>query len=350
MERAMWRVGEADDWAENPAPGHARAELPLVIVTPVFNDWDSLGLLVGQLDANLAAHGMSAHVVAVNDGSIEESDGLKLTGPLRAVCCVEVVDLTRNLGHQRAIAIGLAFVAERYDPDAVIVMDCDGEDAPADAPRLVEKCRQEGMRKLVFAERVKRSEPLKFRIFYGFYKLLFQLLTGQIYRVGNFSVIPRQCLASLVTVSETWNHYAAAVFKSRQPHSFLPTRRGPRLKGRSKMNFTQLVIHGLSAISVYGDNVGVRLMVVSSLMIVVSFIGIIIVVAIRLFTTLAIPGWASMVVGNLVLLLFQSVLLSTVFSFTVLSGRQGSSFFPIRDYHPFVRRIRAFHAAGKTNV
>lgn len=345
------RLGEADDLAEDPAAvGHARGDLPLVIVTPVFNDWESLGLLVDHLDASLAERRMTGHVVAVNDGSIEQTDGLNLTDPLRAVCCVEVVDLTRNLGHQRAIAVGLSYVADRYDPDAVVVMDSDGEDAPADVPRLIEKYRQEGMQKLIFAERVKRSEPLKFRVFYGFYKILFRLLTGQVYRVGNFSVIPRGCLASLVTVSEIWNHYAAAVFKSRQPHAFLPTPRAARLKGRSKMNFTQLVIHGLSAISVYGDNVGVRLVVLSSLMIVISFAGIVVVVAIRLLTTLAIPGWASMAMGNLVLLLFQSVLLSAAFSFTVLSGRQGASFFPIRDYHPFVRRVRQLHMVENTNV
>ena len=192
--------------------------------------------------------------------------------------------------------------------------------------------------------------PGKFRIFYAFYKILFRLLTGQVYRVGNFSVIPRSCLASLVTVSEIWNHYAAAVSKSRQPHAFLPTSRATRLIGRSKMNFTQLVIHGLSAISVYGESVGVRVMVLSSLTIVISLIGIVVVVAVRLLTTLAIPGWASTVVSNLVLLLFQSVLLSAIFSFIVLGTRQGTSFLPIRDYHPFVRRTRRLPTMEDTHV
>jgi polyisoprenyl-phosphate glycosyltransferase len=339
------RTRDRDDLAGDAAllEGHAREELPLVIVTPVFNDWESLGLLVGQIDASLAERGMIAHVVAVNDGSLEPAGEPIFAGPLRAVCCVEIVDLTRNMGHQRAIAIGLAYVADHYAPDIVVVMDSDGEDAPADVTRLVDKCRQEGMKKIIFAERVKRSEPLKFRVFYAFYKLLFYLLTGQSYRVGNFSAIPRGCLSSLVTVSEIWNHYAAAVFKSRQPHAFLPSHRAPRLRGRSKMNFTQLVIHGLSAISVYGENVGVRIVCLASFMIVLSFVGIMVVVAIRFFTSSAIPGWASAVVGNLVLLLFQSVLLSAVFSFTVLSARQGSSFFPIRDYYPFVARVRKPH-------
>ncbi len=347
----MGRVWEGEDREEaTAADDHAQGDLPLVIVTPVFNDWESLGLLVGRIDASLAARGLVAHVVAVNDGSNEAARALALAAPLCAICGVEAIDLTRNLGHQRAIAIGLAYVAERYDPEAVVVMDSDGEDAPEDVARLVERCRQEGFTKVIFAERMKRSEPWRFRLFYAIYKGLFYLLTGQSYRVGNFSVVPRSCLSSLVTVSEIWNHYAAAVFKSRQPHAFLPTERAPRLRGQSQMNFTQLVVHGLSAISVYGENVGVRLVAVSSLMIVLSMIGIVVVASIRLFTTLAIPGWASTVVGNLVLLLFQSVLLSAVFSFTVLSGRQGAAFFPIRDYHPYVRRVRRLHTVEGSHV
>ena len=78
---------------------------------------------------------------------------------LRAIGRVEVLHLRRNLGHQRAIAIGLAFVeAERPRCRAVVLMDSDGEDAPEDVPRLVARCEQEGRRKIVFAERTKRSE------------------------------------------------------------------------------------------------------------------------------------------------------------------------------------------------
>ena len=79
--------------------------------------------------------------------------------------------------------------------------------------------------------------------------------------MGNFSVIPRERLASLVVVSELWNHYAAAAMRSRQPFCTIPTRRAERLDGESKMNFVGLVVHGLSAISVYSDIVGVRLLI-----------------------------------------------------------------------------------------
>ena len=94
-----------------------------------------------------------------------------------------------------------------------------------------------------------------------------RVLTGHGVRVGNFSVIPRERLSCLVATSELWNHYAAAAFPSRQPYATVPTRRADRLDGRSKMNFVALVIHGLSAISVYSDAIGVRLLIATLAMI-----------------------------------------------------------------------------------
>ena len=172
-------------------------------------------------------------------------------------------------------------------------MDADGEDDPGDVPRLIQRCREEAFEKIVFAERTRRSESLAFRVFYGLYKTLHVMLTGIRVRVGNFSVIPRARLQSLVVVSEMWNHYAAAAFKSRQPLCLVPTRRADRLSGRSRMNFVDLVAHGLGAMSVYGEIIGVRLLVLACLLIFAALAGAAATVIVRLTTNLAIPGWAT---------------------------------------------------------
>ena len=102
-----------------------------------------------------------------------------------------------------------------------------------------------------------------FRFFYHIYRVLHRALTGVSVRVGNFSILPATFLTTLVAMSELWNHYAAAVFRSKLPFTMIPVPRGTRIAGRSRMNFTALVSHGLSAISVFGDIVGVRLLVAS---------------------------------------------------------------------------------------
>ena len=113
----------------------------------------------------------------------------------------------------------------------------------------------------MFAERTRRSETWFFQLCYRVYQALHWMLTGIRVRVGNFSIIPRSLLSRLVVVSELWNHYAAAVFKSKLPFGSIKTKRAERLGGHSRMDFVGLVIHGLSALSVHGERIGVRLIV-----------------------------------------------------------------------------------------
>jgi glycosyltransferase involved in cell wall biosynthesis len=314
-------------------------EPDVLVMLPVYNDWVAFGMLLTDLDSVLAAAGRKARVLAVDDGSAARPESEPWGGrPFRALRQVEVLELRRNLGHQRAIAVGLAY-AEACDPcDAVVVMDSDGEDDPRDVPRLLDRCEAEGGRLIVFAERSRRSESAAFRVGYAAYKAVHLALTGLRVRVGNFSVVPRARLSSLVVVSELWNHYAAAVFKSRQPFCMVPTRRATRYHGRSSMNYVSLVAHGLSAISVFADLVGVRLLVLTLPMIALTVLGMALTVYLRAATPLAIPGWATTAVGVLAILLFQGVMFAMVFIFMVLGGRSGSNFLPLRDYPPFILR------------
>ncbi len=327
--------GRGDPSRTAPAGDPGSAEVTILL--PVFNDWVALGKLLASTDPILAGNGLVAHVLVVDDGSTQEMAPGHLGGPYAAIDAVDVLHLRRNLGHQRAIAVGLAHLeAERDACQLVVVMDSDGEDDPADIPRLLDRSEQTGRRAMIFAERTKRSESLVFRVCYHLYRLVHRILTGRSVRVGNFSVIPRRRLASLVATSELWNHYAAAAFTSRQPYETIPTSRGRRLDGRSKMNFVGLVIHGLSAVSVYTDTIGVRLLIATLVMMGLDVIALGVTLAIRVSTNLAIPGWTTTVFGVLLIILLQATLFLFVFSFMILAGRNSASFLPRRDYIHFV--------------
>jgi len=315
----------------------------LVVVMPVYNDWASMILVLEQLDTALATAGEIAQVLVVDDGSTEP---ISCAPPsvFRNLRTVDVVRLKRNVGHQRAIAVGLAMVADQLDPRMVVVMDADGEDNPAELPNLVARCRAENAQKIVFAHRTKRSEPLAFRVFYRVYKAIFMVLIGRAIHFGNFSVVPRDRLSSLVATSELWNHYAAAVLKSRQPFVTEPSRRGKRLAGRTRMSFVSLVIHGLSAVSVFSEILGVRLLIATLALMGVTAAGIVSTIGIRFFTDWAIPGWASTVVGNLAILFLQAAMLVTVFVFVVLSGRASIELAPAEYYDRLVHSINRFYS------
>ena len=314
-----------------------------LILIPVYNDWPAFGKLLELLDDALSRAGLRADVLAVDDGSTIHDEPGMATGPFRAIGKIGVLRLRRNRGHQRAIAIGLAYVEAKIPCRLVVLMDADGEDDPVDVPRLIARFEAEKGAPIVFAERTRRSESWRFRLCYQAYKILHLALTGVAVRVGNFSVIPRERLAGLVAVSDLWNHYAAAVFASRQPFALLPTRRARRLDGHSRMNFVGLVIHGLSALSVFSDVIGVRLVIAAMLMIVAGLVGMAATVGVRLFTELAIPGWATSAFGLLFVLLLQAMTFLVIFCIMLLAGRNGSSFLPVRDYVYFIGREEALY-------
>ena len=323
------------------------ADRRLVVLIPVYNDWDAVQLLIDRLDAELSATNRTVRVLIVDDGSTMPGPSRMGSG-VSAISAVEVLVLRRNLGHQRAIAIGLAYVYDRMRAAAVLIMDGDGEDAPQDVPRLIARLDATGHQKIIFAERRRRSEGVVFSVFYSLYRGAHRLLTGIPVRVGNFSAIPAGHVERLVVDSELWIHYAAAVLKARLPRDTIPTVRGHRLGGQSSMNFVSLVGHGLSALSVHAETIGVRLLVVA--LTVAVLVGALLcgVVAVRLFTSLAIPGWATAAVGLLIVILSQVVAFAVLFVFLVLHARSQPLFIPIRDYSHFVSSVR--RVAGSEEI
>jgi hypothetical protein len=101
-------------------------------------------------------------------------------------------------------------------------------------------------------------------------------------RVGNFSVITARQLRALVVAPELWNHYAAAVFRIRAPFTTIPVPRALRHAGRSKMNFVALMIHGLSAMSLYSDIIGTRLLIVVEALTICNALTIVSLLAVRI--------------------------------------------------------------------
>jgi glycosyltransferase involved in cell wall biosynthesis len=308
----------------------------LLVLIPIYNDWQAASLLLRRLDKVLAQCGLSPDVLLVDDGSTMRPSATISNHNFVAIERIEVLALRRNLGHQRAIAIGLAYVQDHIKPGAVLVMDGDGEDAPEDVPRLVSRLSVERGQKVIFAERTKRSESLAFRVCYNLYRLSHLLLTGIPVRVGNFSIIPKLQLERLVVVSELWNHYAASVFKARLPRETIPTVRARRLSGQSHMNFVALVGHGLSALSVHAELIGVRLLVMTGIAIIFISVLLAAVFGVHLSTSLVIPGWAMTVVELLLAILVQAIAFTILFVFVILHGRSQPLFIPMRDYAFFV--------------
>lgn len=304
----------------------------LVILMPVYNDWGALSLLLPILDRELKDNRLKVNIILVDDGSTASVPENLARARFESIEVIEVLSLRRNLGHQRAIAVGLSYIEANQPQCSVVVMDSDGEDDPKDVPRLVHKCVANRGEKIVFAARTKRSEGWLFTLFYHLYRLIHFLLIGVRVRVGNFSIVPPNALKRLVAVSELWNHYAAAVHKAKLPMELIPSERGTRLEGPPRMDMVSLVVHGLSAMAVFGDRIGVRLLIVVSVGMGLTVAALAIVITVRLVTDLAIPGWATYVTGLLLVMLTQMLLVILVFVFVILAARNAANVLPTHDY------------------
>ena len=272
----------------------------LVVVMPVYEDVEASSKLFFAL---AAVFGDQIYVVAVDDGSVRQPinpKNIEVAG-LQGV----VIKLRRNVGHQRAIAIGLSYTAEHLvDAQRVVVMDSDGEDTPLSITELLQLLDPPSV-DIVVAQRKSRVETLRFRAFYVVYKWLFKLLAGRKISFGNFMALKPAAVKRLVAMQELWIHVAGSVLTSKLRIVTCPLNRGPRYAGQSKMNFTGLALHGFKGLMVFAEDVLVRVGIACAIVAALSVIGSIAAIALKL-SGFATPGWFSVALGILLLVFLQT--------------------------------------------
>lgn len=278
--------------------------IPLVIVTPVYEDREASGQLFMELADNFGA---SAFIVAVDDGSVREP--LHPDSLTRAGLSGVIIRLRRNIGHQRAIAVGLGFVADELpNAERIVVMDSDGEDRPVTIHALLDAL-QSPQFDIAVAERKSRVVTLQFRAFYVLYKIIFGALTGRRISFGNFMALKPDAVKRLSAMHESWTHIAGSVLASKLRLAVVPLDRGARYAGQSKMNFVGLALHGFKALMVFAEDVLVRVGLACVVISVFAVLGAFIAVVLKL-VGFATPGWFSVALGVLFLVFLQTAALT----------------------------------------
>lgn len=271
-----------------------------VVITPIFEDTAASNMLFTDL---VAHYGNDVFVVAVDDGSVHEP--ITTSNLAQAGLSGIVIKLKRNVGHQRAIAVGMSYVAEHFSTvENVIVMDSDGEDNPASIKDLRQALQHPDV-DIVVSERKSRVETIWFTMFYAFYKRLFRLLTGRKICFGNFIALKQSAVKRLVSMPELWTHVAGCVLASKLRVADRLLDRGQRYAGASKMNFVGLALHGFKALMVFSEDVLVRVGIICSAVAIMSLLGVVMAIILKAldFTT---PGWFSIALGILLLVFLQT--------------------------------------------
>ena len=222
--------------------------MKVVILIPVYNDWQSVFKLLENINDLKIDQKFEISIIIINDAS--NHDRAEENVNFNNIKSIKIVNMKINQGHSRCIATGLKFIYEKEDFDYVIPMDGDGEDRPEEIVDFLIKTK-ESENKPIVGERIKRSENLLFKICYKIHKLITLTFTGKSIKFGNFSCLPKITVEKMINEKATWNSFSGSLSKVELDLLKIPSIRGYRYFGPSKMSFYNLLKHSLSIISVF---------------------------------------------------------------------------------------------------
>ena len=229
--------------------------MKLKILIPIYNDWQSISKLLENIDFNLTNFNHEVSVIIVNDAS--NHDRKNEVNNFENIHSIKILNMKTNQGHARCIATGLKYIHEKEEFDYVIPMDGDGEDRPEEIKEFINQA-QKKIEKPIVGKRVKRSEDLFFKFCYQSHKLITLTFTGKSIRFGNYTCLPKKTVEKMINEKATWNSFSGSLTKIEKELIEIPSVRGIRYFGPSKMSFINLLKHSLSIISVFKKTVLIR--------------------------------------------------------------------------------------------
>ncbi len=227
----------------------------IIILIPIFNDWQSVFKLLENISTEVSSLEDEFSIIIVNDASSEVRP--EISTNLEKLKSIKIINMKENKGHARCYAAGLKYIFEKEEFDYVIPMDGDGEDRPEEIKNFIEHLNYSPDKPIV-AERIKRTEGVFFKFCYSIHKLLTFAFTGQSIKFGNYTCLPKSVVEKMVKQKETWSSFSGSLTKVAKDRATIPSIRGTRYFGPSKMSFINLIKHSLSIIAVFKINVIVR--------------------------------------------------------------------------------------------
>ena len=225
------------------------------ILIPVYNDWKSVSILIDEINDLLISSEFQISIIIINDAS--SHDRKDEDKNLENIHSIKILNMEKNQGHARCIATGLKYIYEKEDFNYVIPMDGDGEDRPEEIKAFLDQTKNSYDRPIV-GERIKRSEDLLFKSCYQIHKLITLTFTGKSIKYGNFTCLPKTTVEKMIKKKATWNSFSGSLKKIQKDLLSTPSIRGTRYHGPSQMNFSSLLKHSLSIISVFRKTVLIR--------------------------------------------------------------------------------------------
>jgi hypothetical protein len=271
--------------------------IKICVILPVRNDYESAKKLINELESIFPNEIYQAKYLIIDDGS--DAKEIEI---FRRENFKDLVFLESNvrMGHQHSIYNALCYASEKYQDFFIIVMDADGEDKSQDALNLFLELKQNPLLDVVFAARGTREVSYTFKFFYKLYQILFKLLIGEKINSGNFLAIKPGLLKNYIQLPDIKTNVSASIKKYGSNLHFIEINRGARFFGKSRMNFTRLLLHAVSTLAVYSDILLIRIICLSFIATLLSLLAASLLLLAKLSLLFNfIPGWTSSIVIQL---------------------------------------------------
>jgi len=220
-----------------------------VIAIPVYNDWSNLNRLLKNLSLVAKNNKLLFSILVINDFSSTKPK-IKFKKN-RNIIKLNLLNLNKNLGSQRAIAVALKYLAQSSEKKKnIIIMDADGQDDPNVIKNLIDTYKKY-YPEIVVVERTNRNEPFWFKLLYFLHKSILFLFTGNSIKFGNFSLIRFNKTKDLINKSDLWAAYPAAIVSNLNNIKRIKSERKKRYSGNSKVNLIKLFNHSSRVFSVF---------------------------------------------------------------------------------------------------
>lgn len=274
-----------------PRLARDRRTATVSVVLPVFNETAILQELNRRIVTVLERTTPRFEVVYINDGS---SDGSRenlntLAAQDRRIV---VVHLSRNFGHQPAVHAGL----EHATGDVVIVMDSDLQDNPEAIPAFLDQWERGS--DVVYAERTNRKESLlKRALFYSFYRVLNAIADSPIPAdAGNFGLMDRAVVDAVLSLPERERFFPGLRSWAGFRQTGIAVERAARHDDHPRVSLRGLFTLAKTAVFSFSSFPLKFFYVIAGMSAAICMSTFGFVLWHRLFTGLAIPGWASVII------------------------------------------------------
>ena len=223
-----------------------------ILLIPVFNDWKSLNKLILKLDIFLQnKKKIRNEILIINDNSSKKiSLNFK---KLKTINKIKIITLKKNLGSQKAIAIGLSYLKKIKGVFYITVMDGDGEDAPSQVKNMLDKAIN-NPKYIITSNRKKREEALIIVLLYKIHLMITYFFTLKWVSFGNFSTFHNKNLKTLLSNDSSWYAHSSSVLKNCKVKR-LYSKREKRYFDKSKLGIFSLIEHSLRINTVFYKNI-----------------------------------------------------------------------------------------------